>query len=158
MFDPITYFQGLTNSLTLTKDKFKFDTISGVFELEGIIQNRKRHQYFVAVDDSENGVTQQGEGRGYWERRPHTVFLCAVAKMGDMEQRKVLLAELRQVYRAFLSKIIKDKSEDVSIYFNTKRIPFYEIPGFFADGCVGVYFILSVDNSINLCYDPELWT
>ena len=158
MFDPITYFQNLNDTCNLTKQKYLFSRISGMEQLEEILQNRKRNTHFLAVEDSENGTTNQAAARGFWERRPYTVFLCSAAKYGDMDQRQQLLAELRQVFRTFLTKIIKDKVDNPLTFFDTRRIPFFEIPGFIANGCVGIYFIISVDNQIDLSYDPGQWT
>ena len=157
MFNPIPYFENLSNTLLLTKNKYKFSTISGISELEGILSNRKRHLFHIAVDDSENGVTMQGQGRGYFERRPYTVFLCAVGKYGDMDKRNEILQELRQIYHSFLSKILLDESENGLLLFDTTRTAFYELPGSFADGVVGIYFIVTVDNQINLAYDETSW-
>ncbi|MFK5855237.1 MAG: hypothetical protein QM503_03835 [Bacteroidota bacterium] len=157
MFNPVPYFEDLKNKLKLTKDKYKFSTISGISELEGILSSRKRHQFQIAVDDSENGVTMQGQGRGYFERRPYTVFLCAVGKYDDMAKREAILQELRTIYRAFLSKILLDGANDGLILFDTTRTAFYELPGSFADGVVGLYFIVTVDNQIDLTYESADW-
>lgn len=156
MFDPITYFKALTLSHILTKDKYFFTQISGITELEGIIANRKRHNYFVAVDNAEDGSTIQGQGRGYFERRPTTVFICGFAG-DDLDRRNILLEELRSIYRDFVSKLIKDKSANPLLLINTQRIPFFEIPSSFADGIIGIYFIVTVDNQINLVYDASRW-
>lgn len=157
MFDPVTYFQNLTNSLKLTKDKYRYSKISGITELEEILANRKNYLHHVAVDDSQNGVTLQGEGRGYFERRPYTVFLCSVGKTGNMDQREIILEELKTIYRKFLSKLILDEASGQTLPLDTSRTPFYELPGHFADGAVGIYFIITVDNSINLSYDSADW-
>lgn len=158
IFDPVTYFNTLNNTCVLTKDKYKFSRISGLAELEEVLQNRKRSKYFTAVQDSEEGATVRGGGRGYFDRRPATVFLCAIGKQGDMTVRETLIAELREVYRAFLSKIIKDKSDNGLMSIDTTRFPFFEIPGFFADGCVGIYFMMNADNPVDLSYDASQWT
>jgi hypothetical protein len=42
---------------------------------------------------------------------------------------------------------------DEMTYFVIKRIPFYEIPGYFISGCSGLYFSIGVDISTELCYD-----
>ncbi len=156
MFDPITYFKTLCLSNKVTKDKYLFTQISGISELEGIIANRKRHNYFVAVDNAEDGSTIQGQGRGFFERRPTTVFLCGFAG-NDQQRKNSMLEELRGIYRDFVSKLIKDKSENPLLLINTERIPFYEIPSSFADGIIGIYFIVTVDNQINLVYDASKW-
>jgi hypothetical protein len=157
MFDPVTYFENLTAECTLT-DGYHFARISSILNLEEILQNRKKKTHFVAVEDSENGITTQAAGHGFWERRPYTVFLCAVAKFGDMDQRELLLEQLRDIYRAFLSRMIKDRCDNNLLFVNLDRIPFYEIPGFIGNGCVGIYFVISVDNQIDMTYDSTVWT
>ncbi len=156
MFDPITYFKNLSQTHLLTKDKYFFTQITGISELEGILANRKNHNFFIAVDNNEDGSTIQGAARGYFERRPNTVFICGFAK-DDYEERNIVMDEIRGIYRDFVTKILKDKKSDPLLLFNTERIPFYEIPSSFADGMVGLYFILTVDNQINLVYDANKW-
>jgi len=157
MFDPIAYFQTLSGRLKLTKDKYHFSKISGLSELEGILANRKQHLYHIAVDDSENGVTMEGSGRGFFERRSYTVFLCGVVKSDDMDARAAQLEELRSIYRKFLSKLLLDQSQSGLMLIDTSRTPFYELPGSFADGVVGLYFMITVDNQINLSYESTDW-
>jgi len=156
MFDPIAYFQELTETCVLTQS-YKFARISSLVSLEEILQNQKKHTHFVAVDDSENGATILGGGNGFWEKRPYTIFLCAAVKFGNMALREQKLAELRAIYRAFLSRIIRDKSQNNLLFFDLSRVPFYEMPGFIGNGCVGIYFMINVDNQINLAYDGDQW-
>lgn len=157
MFDPVAYFETLKNSLKITKTKYLFSKISGLTELEGILANRKRHLFHVAVDDSENGATIQGAGRGYWERRPYTVFLCAVTKTKNIDAREAVLNELRAIYRSFMTKMILDNAQQPGLFVDLARTPFYELPGAFADGVVGIYFIVTVDNQIDLSYVATDW-
>ena len=156
MFNPVSYFTDLASKLKLTKDTYTVSLISGITELEEVLANRKRKSNFIAIDINEDGTTIQGEGRGYFERRPYTIFLCSYAG-NSLTDRHNKLAELRSIYRSFITKIIKDRSTNQLLLINTKRIPFYELPGSFADGFVGIYFILTVDNQINLVYDPTEW-
>jgi len=99
----------------------------------------------------------QGSGRGFFERRSYTVFLCAVVKSGDMDSRAAQLEELRTIYRKFLSKLLLDQSQCGLMLIDMSRTPFYELPGSFADGVVGLYFVITVDNQINLSYEPTDW-
>lgn len=160
MFNPVTYFEGLTDSLKLTKaEGYRFVKVSGLTAFEGIIESRKKAKNFVAINDSENGAIIKGGGGGYFNRKPYTIFIASAAKYGDMDQRAVLLDQHRQIFNSFNTKIIKDRSDGTNnlLLFDSARLPYYEIPGFFANGCVGLYFIIFVDNPVNLEYVDEDW-
>ncbi len=157
MFNPITYFETLSKSLKLTMDKYHFTKVSGLDGLEGVLSSRKHHSFFVAVDDTENGVIVRGKGHGFFNRRPSTIFICAAAEYGDMDQRQTLLAEFREIHRSFCSRLIKDRAEDGLFLLDSSRIPYYEIPGYFANGCVGIYFMIYNDEPTNLAYVQSEW-
>lgn len=155
MFDPIAYMQTLHGKMKLTKTKYKFTTVSGVSELEGVLENFKREKFFFAVDDSQDGVTFRGAGAGYFERRPYTVFILGKADYGDMTKRKEVLAEAKTIYRTILSKLIKDKLTIPVL--DMENIRFFEVPPAFAFGCSGLYFIFNVQNPVSLTYDAAEW-
>jgi hypothetical protein len=155
MFDPIAYMQTLHGKLKATKTKYKFTTVSGVDNLEGILQNSRHDNYFLAVDDSEEGVTFRGAGGGFFERRQYTVFILGKAKYGDMVKRAEVMAEARGIYRSLVSKLVKDKNSIPVI--NTEQIRFHEVPPAFATGCSGLYFHFTVENAIELVYNAADW-
>lgn len=155
MFAPVTYMQQLHTELNLLKDKYRFEKVSGINALEGILENSRRNKYFFAVDDSQDGTTFR-KGGGYFERRPYTVFILGKADYGDMIKRAEVLEEAKSIYRHLLSRFIKDK---VSIpILDMERIRFYEVPPAFATGCSGLYFIFNVENPVSLVYDEGSWT
>ncbi len=154
MFDPIQYMQTIHGSLKLTKGKYRFEKVSGVSALEGVLDHYKRSKYFFAVDDSQDGITFRSGG-SYFERRPYTVFILGRAEYGDMEQRETVLEEAKTIYRSILSRLIRDK---LSIpVLNMENIRFCEVPPAFAFGCSGLYFIFTVENPVNLVYDATEW-
>ncbi len=155
MFDPVAYMQILHDQLIITKDKYKFVPVSGVGNLEGILENSRRHKYFFAVDDSQDGTTFRGAG-GYFERRPYTVFIVGKADYGDMQKRGEVMEEAKTIYRHLVSRLIKDKLQLPVI--DLERIRFYEVPPAFATGCSGLYFVFNVENPVNLVYDAAAWT
>ncbi len=155
MFDPVTYFENLTNSLKLTKDKYRFVKVDGIDALEGILSNIKKASSFIAVDVSENGAIVKGGGGGYFNRRPTTIFITAACS--DVENKEVLFKEFRQIKRAFLSKLIKDRAEADQFLLDLERTPYYEVPSQFAAGQVGIYFMIYNDEPTNLAYDQSEW-
>jgi len=160
MFEPVAYFEELTDTLKTCQDNsYKFVKVSGMTDMEGVLANRKKYKNFIGVDDSEAGAIIQGRGSGFFDRRPYTVFICSAVKTGDREARETLLEQHRAIYRSFLTRIIHDRQNDTMnlLHFNPSRIPYYEIGGAFGNGCVGLYFIINVDNPINLVYDADDW-
>lgn len=155
IFDPVTYMEQLHGQLKLTKDKYKFTKVSGVGNLEGVLENSRGNKFFFAVDDSQDGTTFRGAGAGYFERRPYTVFILGKADYGDFETRKQVLSEAKAIYRAILSRLIADKLNIPVL--DVQRIAFYEVPPAFATGCSGIYFIFHVENPVNLMYDATDW-
>jgi len=147
--------QQLCNELSITSGKYKFTTVSGIGNLEGVLNNTRREKYFFAVDDSQDGLTFRGAGAGYFERRPYTVFLLGKADYNDMQKRQEVLSEAKDIYRHLFSRMIKDKNAIPVI--NLEQIRFYEVPPAFATGCSGLYFVFNVENPVNLVYDESAW-
>ncbi len=155
MFDPVTYMQSLHDKMKLTKEKYKFVKVSGLAELEGILDNFRRHKNFFAVEDAQQGETFRGAGGTYFERRFYTVYILGTAEYGDMEQRAVVLTEAKAIFRNILSKLIRDKL--LIPMLDVEKIRFYEVPPAFATGCSGIYFIFFVDNPVNLTFNATEW-
>ncbi len=154
MFDPIQYMSDLHGKLKLTKEKYRFEKVSGTSALEGVLENFKRNKFFFAIDDSQDGITFRSGG-AYFERRPYTVYIIGRADYGNMEQREEILSEAKTIFRSILSKLIKDK---LSIpVLNMEQIRFFEVPPAFAFGTSGLYFIFTVENPVNLVYNAAEW-
>jgi hypothetical protein len=154
MFDPISYMRTLQQTMKLTADKYRFEVVSGIYALEGILEHSRKEKYFFAVDDSQDGSTFRSGG-SYFERRPYTVFILGRAEYGKMDQRAEVLTEAKVIFRSILSKLILDKRSIPVL--DVERIQFYEVPPAFATGCSGLYFIFNVDVPINLTYDATEW-
>lgn len=155
MFDPIAYMKLLHAKMKLTATKYRFETVSGVNALEGVLEHSRRDKYFFAVDDSQDGVTFRGAGGTYFERRPYTVFILGRAEYGDMAARATVMTEAKAIFRSILSKLILDKRSIAML--DVENIQFYEVPPAFATGCSGLYFIFNVENPVNLVYDGSEW-
>lgn len=159
MFDANTYFENLTNSLKLTKGKYISCEVSGIDNLEGVLEKSKRNKYFVAVDDTASGQTVFKDG-AYWDRRPVTVFILAKFDYPNMVKRRPKLEETKLIHKKFLSKMIKDRLDfesNLTYLRVNEKMPYHEIPGFFAMGCTGIYFTFAVDNPLDLRHDANDW-
>ncbi len=159
MFNPITYFEDLQQKLKDTQD-FYFAKVSGLSHLEQVITQLRKKSNFFAIDDIDDGMTFEGGGNTFYERRTYTVFiLLRYGGHNDIDKRNEQMEKARTIYRKLLSKIIYDKVYKQSLYhLNTDNIKFNEFPGRILTGLTGIYFTISVDNPINLAYDSSEWT
>jgi hypothetical protein len=154
MFDPITYMQQLHGELKATKDDYSFARVSGVSDLEEVLNKYKRSTRFFAVDDAQDGITFRSGG-AYFERRSYTVYILGRAEYGNMDQRTEILTEAKAIFRSILTRLIKDKLNIPVL--SAESIRFFEVPPAFAFGTAGLYFIFTVENPVNLVYNATDW-
>lgn len=159
MFKPIQYFESLQQKLLDTQD-FHFAKVSGLSHLEEVVTSVKKYSKFFAIDDIDDGMTYEGGGYSYFERRTYTIFiLLRYGQHNDITKRNEQMEKARAIYRKLLSKIVHDKVYDNSLRFlNTDSIKFNEFPGHVLTGFTGIYFTISVDNPVKLVYDSSEWT
>lgn len=158
-FDGYSYFEQICSKNKLAIEQgFRFCRVMGLHGMEEAISGIKKHTCFFCVDDTNDGTTVQSNG-GFFKRRVFTVFLLKRYKFGDMEEQHRALEVCRRLYDQICSRMIVDKEElgNQLIYLNTERIHFREMEKYFLSGCAGVYFMIDVDEPINLCYEPEQW-
>ncbi|WP_419033310.1 hypothetical protein [Dysgonomonas gadei] len=159
-FDAFDYFSSICNTLKKSKDNGYYPCkVSGLANMEEVINAYQTQRAYFAIDDTNDGHTFKSSGGGYFDRKQYIVFILRKFAQNNMDQQKEFLQECRQIYKSVCKKLIKDKSKlvDNLIYLNTDRIPFYEIEGYGIAGCTGLYFIITVDEPTNLCYDASEW-
>lgn len=158
-FDATAYFKEINSKLKLTVDgKYLFCKSTGLSSMEGIVANFQKQPAYFVLDDTQDGYTFK-KGGAYFDRRMFVVFILKKYTLGNMEQQTAALQECRNIFTSISSRIVKDKDSMVNdnIYFDTTRIPFYELEGFAIAGCTGIYFMLTVDEPTNLCFKSTDW-
>jgi hypothetical protein len=160
MFNSYDYFADICakNKLTVS-GKYKFCRVTGLGNLEEVIQNFKREQAYFCIDDTNDGYTYRSQGGGYFERRMYIVYLLKKYPLNDMQKQHDALDECRRIYRSVCTKLVKDRSrlENDLIYLLTDRLPYYEMEGYAISGVTGLYAMISVDEPVNLCYNANDW-
>jgi len=157
MWNAVTYFENLNKKLKLTVDnKYKFSRVTGFEYLEDILDDLKQPAY-LAVDDTDDGVTVR-EGAGYFVKRVITVFILRRYKVGDQADRESKLAETRLIRNKLTARLIKDSNtNDDLMYLDKTRFPYKEVPGYFAAGTCGIYFFVTVKEPTDLCDVANDW-
>lgn len=161
-FDAIAYFSDMTRRNRLAREKgFTPVTISNTDNLEGLLEEYRDADRFVAVTDTNSGNLTSADGTyGFAKRRAYTVFILSAYEYGNMESRQEELELCRELFHQFVSKIIRDKYlyEEKMMYFDTHAIPNQEIGRYYLSGMTGLHFTLYVSEPIDLVFDDEQWT
>lgn len=158
-FDGYEYFERICSKNKLSvQENFKFCRVTGLGGMEEALQHMKRESCFFCIDDTTDGTTIQRNG-GFYKRRVFTVFFLKRYKFGDMAAHHEALNLCRQLFDQVCSRMLIDKDRLGSelVYLNTERIHFREMEKYALSGCAGIYFMIDVDEPIDLSYEPEQW-
>lgn len=161
-FDAVAYFYAMTEHNKLAQEEgFVPVTISNTDNLEGLFEEFRDNDRFVAVTDTNSGNLSSADGTyGFSKRRAYTVFILSAYEHDNMASRQKELDLCRELFHQFVSKIIRDKYqyEEKMMYFDTHAIPNQEIGRYYLSGMTGLHFTLYVQEPIDLVYDDEQWT
>ena len=157
MWNAVEYFKSLNNRLKLTGGKFILCRSTGLGNLEELLDKWQKYQNFTVVDDSDDGATIR-RGGGYFNRRSVIVYILKKYNFKSQQDREEKINEVRQIYSKFLSRIIRD-SQDIQelAYLDKNRIPYHEVPGYFSVGTTGLYFVITIDEPIDLQFNNNDW-
>ena len=156
-WDATAFFESLTarNRLALDKE-FKFCRVSGMEGFQEVLSSLQNAKAFVCVNDVSQGYTSLDNSPR--TRRVKTVFLAMRHKVDDMTARQERFDTLRELFRQFMTLLIKEKTklEEHCIELD-RRITFHEIDEYFFSGCACAYFSIAIDVHTDLRYDENEW-
>ena len=157
MWNAVSYFENLNSILIATNGIHKFCRVSGLDLLEDVLNNYSKDVAFTAVDDSDDGVTIQ-RGGAFFNRRAVMVYILKKYDFKSMLDREAKLNECRAIYQSLLSKVIRDSAViDELMFLDKTRFPYHELPGMFVAGTTGIYFMLTLEEPVNLVYNSICW-
>ena len=161
MFDAISYFEDMAEKNRLAKTEgFKTVIISSPDNLEGIFEDYRDTDRFIAVTDTNTGNLSSSDGAfNFLKRRAYTVFIVSAYAHDDMDDRQRQLDMCRTLFLQFCKRIIRDKYQykDMGTYFETQVIPNQEIGRYFLSGMTGLHFTLYVSEPVDLQYNADEW-
>lgn len=158
-FDGYEYFSKLCKKNRLAqKHSFQFCRVTGLGGMEEVLNNFRKVKTFFAVDETSDGSTVCVNG-AFFKRRIYTIFLWYKYTLNDMNQQHEALCVCRTIYDQLCSKMLVDREilQGDLIYLNIDRIHFREMEKYFMNGCTGLYFVIDVDEPIDLSYNAEEW-
>lgn len=159
LFDSYSYFGELCRQNRLAQiHNFQFCRCTGLNGLQEAIEQFRTASAFFCIDDTTDGTTFERNG-GYFQRRVFTVFLLKNYRYDNMVERMDAMMVCRTLFAQLYSRMLVDSDKLLNdlIYLNTNRIHFREIENFFLNGCTGLYFMIDVDEPVNLIYDETEW-
>jgi hypothetical protein len=159
-FDFSTYLEQLTKQNKLCKNNnFIFCTASGINYLEGILENFRKSKAFICCSDVTEGGTSFGPSNWY-NKRVLTAFILHRFRQGNTTDYNAKLQLCREIYTQFMSKMLKDEDDNIANmdYLDTHNVIWRELGGTFLNGCTGLYFMISLNEPVNLAYDEQEWT
>ncbi len=161
-FDAIAYFYAMTERNKLAKEKgFVPVTISNTDNLEGLMEEYRDNDRFVAITDTNSGNLASADGAyGFTKRRAYTVFILSAYEYGNMQARQQELELCRELFRQFVSRILRDKYlyDEKQMYFDTHAIPNQELGRYYLSGMAGLHFTLYVYEPVDLQYEEDQWS
>lgn len=159
MFDFNAYFSRIVQGNRLARQNgFRFGTCTGIEGMESVISSWNNTHSFILSDDVTTGETYQNAG-GWFQRRTYTVFILRKAHLGKEKGRQRSLDICRELMRQLQSRLLRDQYPLSSefTYLRLDNMPATEISQFTLSGVTGVYFMVSVDEPLNLLYDEKEW-
>lgn len=156
-WDAASFFKSLTEKNLLAKsNNFCFRQVSSLEGFEEALRSATAKTAFVCVSDSSAGIIQLNNTPR--TRRVKTVFMAMRHKVEDMDARKKCLGIMQEIFRQFLSVLIREnvKLQEKKIYLDP-AISFQEIDKYFFTGAACAYFQLSVDRYTDLRFNDSEW-
>lgn len=161
MFDGIEYFKRIASeNKRCIEEGYCITTCSGPSGIEGVMENFRRASRFVLIDDTTSGSVKPNRAGGFFNRRTFTVFIMSRHERGSMESYEREMSECRELYLSLLSRVVRDAQhfrELDDVYIALDSI-YYREPGpYAANGAAGLYFMLPIDEPVDLRYNEEEW-
>lgn len=160
-FDAESYFTSLCESNRLAAAHgFMPCTCSGINTLQGPLDRFKSTNAFFCIDDTNDGQMYMGRGGGWYKKRTFTVFIMHRYRFNDEVDRIDKLAICRQLFRQLATRMLIDskRMENDLVYLGIGDILCRELGQYFMNGCTGLYFMIDVEEPVDLKYNPDEWT
>lgn len=156
-WDATSFFENLTFKNKLAQAKgFRFCRVNGLEGFQNVLASMQNTTAFVCVNDIAQGYTQLDNSPH--TRRIKTVFLAMRHKIDDASARQEKFETLRELFRQFMTVLIKEKTKLTEHCIDIdRRISFHEIDEYFFTGCACAHFSVAIDIQTDLRYDENDW-
>jgi len=159
-FDSEKYFSRICSGNKLAAaEQFHFCTCSGVAALQGVLEQFRTKKAFFCLDDTNDGTLFQGRGGGWYKRRTFTVFILHSYDFKSMPSYRGALDVCRLLFLQVVSRLILDERDagNELVYLHVDNILSRELGRSLANNCTGLYFMIDVDEPVDLRYNADQW-
>lgn len=159
LFDFHSYLYKLTEKNKLARENDFFPcSCSGISHLEEMLSSSRSHKAFVCVSDVSEDSTQRHSG-GWFKRRVFTVFILCRYNTRSQDDYRDKIGVCRELFRQMHSRFLIDEHDlqNELAYLDVENIRSRELGGQFLNSCTGLYFMLSIDEPIDLQYNRDEW-
>lgn len=160
MFDFHAYLARLVATNRLAQShRFRSGTCSGIDGIEDVRHHFSTSPAFILSDDITTAETIQHSG-GWRKRRTFTVFILHTFRHDDESDRLAKMNLCREMERQLQSRFLHDQPslENDLTYLRLDAMPSTEIGRYFGNGLTGLYFMVTLEEPTDLCYNPNEWT
>lgn len=133
---------------------------AGLGQMQDVLRGMQNHSCFVMLDDTTDGRVEFTRASGFFTTRVFTVFILARVKFEDSHGRLQKLNLCRRLFRQLHSRMLHDALSftDETITLDVGDVRYKELPGYFADGLTGLFFMISMREPTSLEYRGEEWS
>lgn len=159
MFDFHAYIERLCAENRLcAAEGFHPCSCSGLGYIEDLLARLRSHKAFLCTSDTCEESTLR-RGGAWFKRRVFTVFVLHRFAPRSTASYRDAIAVCREVLRQLHARFIRDEGalRSALAYLDTADVRSRELGGEFLDGCTGLYFMVAIDEPIDLSYDDTLW-
>lgn len=153
----VSFFSRLTAKNKLARQhNFTIAEVSGLQGFLDAISQAQTCPNVIAIDDTSDGYSDIANSPH--SRMIKTIYTAMRHTPGDQKARRECLAIMHEIFRQFMSVIIREKTrlEEDMIYLDS-RISFSEMDKYFCTGQACAFFQLTIDTDTNLVYNPDEW-
>ena len=132
---------------------------AGMGQMQDVLRSMQDHSCFVMLDDTTDGRVELTRAGGFFTTRVLTVFILARFDFDNSAQRLQKLNMCRQLFRQLHSRMLRDSLafRDEKVFLEAGDIRYKELPGYFADGLTGLFFMITLREPTSLTYEDSEW-
>ena len=168
-FDHVSFFKSVASSLSLlghTEDKPAFFRISGIAEMEELLQNLGNAKLPALLLEDELDGQYQDSGADYLaDVRNYMFYIIGKSEAQDMDKRGQVLNDCDIIRRQIIAFMLRKYRQDRSANGNptglrnllTSSFNYFTV-GPLVDNFYGIAIGFQVMVANNISYDADLWT
>ncbi len=152
----VSFFSRLAAKNKLARQHgFTVAEVSGLQGFLDAISQAQTYPNVIAIDDTSEGYSDIANSPH--SRMVKAVYLAMRHAPGDMQARAGCLGIMHEIFRQFMSVIIREKTLEEDMIYLDSRISFSEMDRYFCTGQACAYFQLTIDTDTNMVYNPDEW-